>query len=117
MTDKSQLIFVMELSHGRCGRVLLHAWLRYLTEMTDFSAKFDARRLRAQARVARADRHRPAVEHFEAASERVILEPPHRLMREEGEVRKQDHIVAIEKRAHRMAGPGQRLQRIDVEPG
>ena len=36
------------------------------------------------------------LEDFEAARERVLLEPTHGLRREEGQMRKQDDVVATE---------------------
>ena len=58
--------------------------------------------LRAQARIVRLDQHRAAFEDFERARERVLGQPPHRFLGVKGQVRKQDHVVHLVERGHRM---------------
>src|SRR5687767_7536898 len=92
-------------------------WKRAWPRATTSVDEADAAGLGPQARVARPDAHRAAFEHLAAALERVGLEARHRFTREEREVRRQDHVVHCIERAQRMALPGERLLRIDVQRG
>ena len=84
------------LSHGVAASKNIIALFRdeyRLSTRVERSGEPHAGDLRAQSRVARLHQHRPAFEDFEAAFERLVLEPAHRFGGIEGDVRPQQHAV------------------------